>query len=382
MILTLTYNEFLDSMIAPVRAFVDWLIAVADSLINNYIIITFLGICLFISLFYLVFYDIIIAFFDSHISSIEDKLDKKKNYALYQEIKDDYYRDNMSKIFNLKYNNYVISQAVMSEYLNKHRSDVEQLRFKNYVLNKSCQYYFNELYHDLGYMNKYTDLKLSQEVLNDFLEQDRALAYSTKFKSYLLAKDVQTRYLSDYKDQEINLLITKRKLSKAAESGVFDNVNPTWLGKDIPATPMTDKEKEQLDELLNNFQGCFMRFHFGVSFRWKTIKKFLIPIIIGLLAYFGFGNYFNNLPLGFIQVNAIEFYESTDEANEVNDIEVPDDSEVESIEHSDIFNHIYWFDDNSSSEGLLSNIYILLFLYCTSMSILKCLAYVKGVKGV
>lgn len=32
-----------------------------------------------------------------------------------------------------------------------------------------------------------------------------------------------------------------------------------------------------------------MRFHFGVSFRLKYLKKFLFPILIGILAYFGFG---------------------------------------------------------------------------------------------
>lgn len=31
-----------------------------------------------------------------------------------------------------------------------------------------------------------------------------------------------------------------------------------------------------------------MRFHLGVSFRWKSIKKFLFPLLIGLMSYFGF----------------------------------------------------------------------------------------------
>lgn len=43
-----------------------------------------------------------------------------------------------------------------------------------------------------------------------------------------------------------------------------------------------------------------MRFHFGVSFRLKTLKKFLFPILIGILAYFGFGGLF-----GCIKVNAL-----------------------------------------------------------------------------
>ena len=43
-----------------------------------------------------------------------------------------------------------------------------------------------------------------------------------------------------------------------------------------------------------------MRFHVGFSFRLKTLKKFLFPILIGILAYFGFGGLF-----GCLQVNAL-----------------------------------------------------------------------------
>lgn len=42
-----------------------------------------------------------------------------------------------------------------------------------------------------------------------------------------------------------------------------------------------------------------MRFHVGFSFRPKNILKFLVPILIGIGAYFGFGGLF-----GFIQVKA------------------------------------------------------------------------------
>ena len=41
-----------------------------------------------------------------------------------------------------------------------------------------------------------------------------------------------------------------------------------------------------------------MRFHCGISFSWRTIKKYLIPILIGLFTAFGFGF------LGVIDVNA------------------------------------------------------------------------------
>ena len=41
-----------------------------------------------------------------------------------------------------------------------------------------------------------------------------------------------------------------------------------------------------------------MRFHFGFSFRLKTLKKFLLPFLVGLLAYLGLGN--------ILQVHAME----------------------------------------------------------------------------
>ena len=44
-----------------------------------------------------------------------------------------------------------------------------------------------------------------------------------------------------------------------------------------------------------------MRFHIGCSFRLKSLTKFLIPIALGVLAYFGFGGLF-----GCIKVNADE----------------------------------------------------------------------------
>lgn len=55
-----------------------------------------------------------------------------------------------------------------------------------------------------------------------------------------------------------------------------------------------------------------MKFHMGVSFSWRTIKKFIIPILLGALAYFGFSGIFDNfnIPLGFIKVNALENYDT------------------------------------------------------------------------
>lgn len=130
-----------------------------------------------------------------------------------------------------------------------------------------------------------------------------------------------------------------------------------------------------------------MRFHCGFSFSWRTIKKFLLPILIGLLGILGFNFiYDNKVPLGFIPVYA-------EEVDDISENDIPDEiqdnynywssvlSTVEdhNIDHKAMFNKVYWFDDNTTDTGILSNIYILLFLYCITMI---CLRIIFGLKKV
>ena len=116
-----------------------------------------------------------------------------------------------------------------------------------------------------------------------------------------------------------------------------------------------------------------MRFHCGISFSWRTIKKFLIPILLGLLAFFGF-NFINDsktIPLGYIPVYA-------EEVEEITEQDIPDEVNYysyELTEHKPLHNKIYWFDDNSTELGVLSSIYILLFLYCLTMIIFRILTF-------
>lgn len=53
-----------------------------------------------------------------------------------------------------------------------------------------------------------------------------------------------------------------------------------------------------------------MRFHCGISFSWRTIKKFLFPILIGLLGFFGFNFIKENHKELVMQVSALENYYS------------------------------------------------------------------------
>lgn len=54
-----------------------------------------------------------------------------------------------------------------------------------------------------------------------------------------------------------------------------------------------------------------MRFHCGISFSLKFLRKYIIPILIGLLAYFGFNGIFDYFNLGILKVNALVDSNST-----------------------------------------------------------------------
>ena len=129
-----------------------------------------------------------------------------------------------------------------------------------------------------------------------------------------------------------------------------------------------------------------MRFHCGISFSWRSIKKFLIPILLGFLAFFGFNFIYDNksnIPFGFIQTYALE-----NESEYIPD-EIEDSyyyysylmaQEQENITHKPLVNKVYWFDDNSTIYGVLCSIYVLLFLYCFSMILLRILTIIKNTR--
>ena len=125
-----------------------------------------------------------------------------------------------------------------------------------------------------------------------------------------------------------------------------------------------------------------MRFHCGVSFSWRSIKKFLIPFLLGILAFFGFNFLQDNkiIPLGFIQAYALEDNPIPDEIEDsyyyysyLNSIE-------EETNYKPLHNKVYWFDNNTTTNGILSSIYILLFLYCISSLLLKVISMVHNVR--
>lgn len=126
-----------------------------------------------------------------------------------------------------------------------------------------------------------------------------------------------------------------------------------------------------------------MRFHCGISFSWRSIKRFLIPFLLGVLAFFGF-NYFkdnNFIPLGVIQTYALEEEspgESPGENLDYSNYEFV--YETDNVDHKPLHDKVYWFDNNTTINGILSSIYILLFLYCISSLLLKIISMIHNVR--
>lgn len=144
----MTYPEFVDSLSYGFSLFIDTLIRVSNVLMHNYIFITLVGLSIFISLFYLIYYfihDVI----DSRIYNIEDKLNRKKIYELYKEIRNEYLDEHRTDEFMYLYNYYILKQQVMNGILQNHSEVLldnykMQLDLKKNALKELKQSYEND----------------------------------------------------------------------------------------------------------------------------------------------------------------------------------------------------------------------------------------------
>lgn len=136
----MSYQDFLNTLISPIRLFVSALTEVADTLVHNYIFITLLGLSLFVSLVWLIYYAFH-DFIDSKISKIEDKIDRYKNYELYKE--------------------------TQREYLDKHRVDEYMYLYDLTILKQQVKNGIYRNHPDLLYDNMKNNLKMRIEVLKE-----------------------------------------------------------------------------------------------------------------------------------------------------------------------------------------------------------------------
>lgn len=130
----MSYSQWLDTLVSPIQYFINWLIAIADSLIHNYIFITFLGITLFISLVWFIFH-LIFDFIDSINDRYDDYNDKYYNYELLKEVQSDYLDKHYIDEYDYRYRSKVLNGQVLNGYLQQNKDlDIDNKRLAN--LNK------------------------------------------------------------------------------------------------------------------------------------------------------------------------------------------------------------------------------------------------------
>ena len=136
----MSYSEWLDTLVSPISNFINWLSMVANSLIHNYFVITLLGICLFLSLFWLIFY-FIHDFVESKIRKYDD--------------------------FNDMYDRYVLSKKVKMKYLDLHRLDEFEYLTKYLVLKRQVLIHLYNSYPDLMLESKIKNLEFTAQGIRD-----------------------------------------------------------------------------------------------------------------------------------------------------------------------------------------------------------------------
>lgn len=198
----MSYQEFLNTLISPIRLFVSALSQVADSLIHNYIFITLLGLSLFISLVWLIYYTFH-NFINSKIDRIESKMEKYKNYELYKE--------------------------VQKEYLNKHRNDEFDYLYDLTLLRQQV---LNGVYRN------------HPEVLIDNLKQYNKL----KIQALKSIENDNYNDKNPFNDDDINYVVPNPKIQKADRSELIESLNKY--------TPLSKEElsnySKQLESDINN----------------------------------------------------------------------------------------------------------------------------------
>lgn len=136
-----------------------------------------------------------------------------------------------------------------------------------------------------------------------------------------------------------------------------------------------------------------MRFHMGVSFNMRKLKKFIIPFLIGLMGFFGFSLFKDNKIIspgvitvlaeereneGIDDIPSIETELTNNDDEKQNNIVINEYDD--SIELQGLSNKIYWFQKPNNYKDVLINIYVVLFLFVIGYFVLKFLVIIHNVK--
>lgn len=249
MLLSMTFQEWADSIFAPITYFVNWLKMVASSLMDNYIFVTFLCIVLSISLIWFIFY-LIQDFLFSKLDSIDDYNDKMKNYELYKDIQRDYFYKNGELEYLDAYKRYSLHREVVNDYFDNNTDLIRDFKMKNLQLNR-------HIFAD--YVSDNFDSEVLMRLDNLRVNKETSYIFSKDF----VDEDVQNRYESLKNQQIAKTMVVDDLDGKGQIRSLSDDIaytlssyanNPSWL--DNPPTtnkPLTEEEKKEIENILNNF---------------------------------------------------------------------------------------------------------------------------------
>ena len=121
----MTYQDHLDSLIAPIHSFFSWFSSSINSLLDNYIIRDILGFLIISSALFFVI-DLFLNFIYKKNEDLEKKQARYTSYALFQEAKSEFIRKNPSLYYENKYKDYVFQKSVQEDYRRNLLSKVEK----------------------------------------------------------------------------------------------------------------------------------------------------------------------------------------------------------------------------------------------------------------
>ena len=111
----MTYQEHLDSLVAPVHSFFSWFSTSINSLLDNYIVRDILGFLIISSILFFII-DLFLNYIHKKNEDLEKKQARYDSYALFQEAKNEFIRKNPTLYYENKYKDYVFQKSVQEDY--------------------------------------------------------------------------------------------------------------------------------------------------------------------------------------------------------------------------------------------------------------------------
>lgn len=228
----MSYSDFLSTLQYGIDLFVNGIKSVASSLISNYIFITILGLVLFSTLVLWLF-DLILDKLYSKRDELDYYLDRKKAYALNQDIAMDYYYNNKLKIYALKFDKYRLSQLCRYNYLKMYKVDEFNYNYSKLVLNKAVASHFITYHKDMEYGLLYQHMDLDTDLKYNFQKENLDRVLRNRIQNIQINSLAVAKISKDKKNN-------KEKL-------------PKWFNKKNDIKPISDTERKEIEDIIQNF---------------------------------------------------------------------------------------------------------------------------------